>query len=211
VPYRGTITIDRDRVVTSTFFQRTWQEHTTMSSVLLSLGKDIDVPATRVSTPHLTATAFTSDQAVAPGAHFLVVMDVTPAPGMHVYAPGAAPYPPIAFALTERLGLVVRPLRFPPSEDHYFKPLDEHVPVYQRPFRITQEVMVDPSRAGQAALKGADRVTIAGALEYQACDATECFLPQAIPFTWTVALRLLDNTRIVTTPAESTSPAEDRR
>jgi len=164
-----------------------------------------------LSTPHLTATAFTSDQNVAPGAHFLVVMDVTPAPGMHVYAPGAASYRPIAFAVAGRLGLTVRPPRLPPSEDYYFKPLDEHVPAYQRPFRITQEVMVDPSRAGQAALRGADRITVDATLDYQACNETDCFLPQSIPFTWTVGLRPLDDTRIVTNPAESPSTSGDRR
>src|SRR5439155_13924989 len=153
VPYRGTITVTHDGIVTSTFFQKTWQEHTTMASVLLRLGKNVDVPATKISAPHVAITSFTSDQAVAPGAHFLVVLDIRPESHIHVYAPGASQYRPIALTIPSRPGVVVKTAQFPKPEDYFFKPLNEHVPVFQRPFRLTQEVMIDPLRAVQATLK----------------------------------------------------------
>jgi hypothetical protein len=33
------------------------------------------------------------------------------------------------------MGVVTRSAQYPPSEDYHFKPLNEHVQVYQRPFR----------------------------------------------------------------------------
>jgi len=87
--------------------------------------------------------------------------------------------------------------QLPKPEDFFFKPLNEHVAVYQRPFRITQEVMVDPSRQGQASLKDVTKVTVNGTFDYQACDDKDCFNPQSVPMTWTVNLRPLDDTRIV--------------
>ena len=198
VPYRGTITVNHEGVVTSTFFQKTYQEHTTISSILLSLGKNVGVPARRISAPHVDVTSFTSDQAVAPGAHFLIVLDIRPASHVHVYAPGNPSYRPIALTIPAQPGIVtIGGADLPKPEDFFFKPLNEHVAVYQRPFRMTQNVMVDPSSQGQAALKDATKVVVNGTFDYQACDDKDCFNPQSLPLTWTVNLRPLDNTRIV--------------
>jgi len=198
VPYRGTITIDRNRVVTSTNFQKTWQEHTTMSSVLLRLGDRIDVPGTDIAAPHLQMKSYATDPAVAPGAHFLLVLDLRPDQKIHVYAPGNASYIPVALKIQKQPGVIVGATTpMPKAEDFFFKPLNEHVAVYRRPFRITQEVMIDPSRQGQAALNGATQVAIKGTLTYQACDDTTCYNPRDVPLSWAVNLRPLDNTRIV--------------
>ena len=47
--------------------------------------------------------------------------------------------------------LVVRARQFPKAEDYFFKPLNEHVAVYQKAFRIVQDLEIDP--APQAAPK----------------------------------------------------------
>ena len=67
--------------------------------------------------------------------------------------------------------------------------------VYQRPFRIVQDVLIDPSPQAQAALKDVSSLTIKGVLNYQACDDKLCFTPQSVPLTWTVNLRQLDRER----------------
>ena len=77
----------------------------------------------------------------------------------------------------------------------HLKPLNEHVQVFQRPFRIVQGVLIDASPSGQAALKEKTSVTIKGVLHYQACDDKVCFTPQSVQLTWTVALRPLDRER----------------
>jgi len=67
--------------------------------------------------------------------------------------------------------------------------------VVQRPFRIVQDVLIDPSPQGQSVLKDITTLTIKGVLNYQACDDKVCFTPQSVPLTWTVTLRPLDRER----------------
>jgi hypothetical protein len=144
----------RQGVVTSRFFEDTYQERDTISSILVRVGERV-----------------------------------------HVYAPGATGYRPIGVAVTPQADLVVRDAHFPRPEDYFFKPLNEHVPVYQKAFRIVQDVMLDPSRDAAAALRVLKSMTIGATLNYQACDDLVCFNPQSIPLTWTIGVRRLDSER----------------
>ena len=65
------------------------------------------------------------------------------------------------------------------------------MPVYQKPFTLVEELILEGTQDAQAALKGKENVTITGALQYQACDDKECFNPASIPLSWTLALRSL--------------------
>ena len=85
----------------------------------------------------------------------------------------------------------VLPIQYPSSEIYYYKPLNERVPVFQKPFRLVQELVLDGSLAGQAALRGKENVTVKGMLEYQACNDRECFNPVSVPLSWTMTLRPL--------------------
>jgi peroxiredoxin len=208
IPFPGTFMLNPQGVVTSRFFEQAYQERTTVGSVLARLGHDIDVPATRVSSPQMEITTFSTDATVAAGTHFSLVLDMRPARGVHVYGPGVTGYKPIVLSIAPQPGVVVRGAQFPQADDYYFKPLKEHVPVFQRPFRIVQDVMIDASSQGQAALRGATSLSLSGTLTYQACDDKMCFTPQSVPLTWTVALRALDTQRA--TPAASATPAGTR-
>jgi hypothetical protein len=86
-------------------------------------------------------------------------------------------------------------MQYPASEIYHFKPLDERVPVFQKPFRLVESMAVSTSADARAALKGVETVTISGALEYQACDDRLCFNPRSIPVSFTVKLRALDTER----------------
>ena len=194
-PFPGTFIVDRHGIVTSRVFESLYQERSTMSSILVRLGRQVDAPATKIHGAHLDVTSYASDQVAAPGTHFSLVLDVTPAARVHVYAPGATGYIPVAITLQPQAGLVVRGARFPKAEDYFFEPLNEHVPVYQRPFRIVQDVMLDPSREAAARLKDMTSLTITGTFEYQACDDKVCFTPQSIPLSWAIGVKPLDNER----------------
>jgi hypothetical protein len=194
-PFPGTFMVDRRGVVTSRVFEPTYQERSTISSLLVRLGRQVKVPATKVAGTHLELTSYATDQVAALGTHFSLVLDVRPASQVHVYAPGASGYKPVRLTLNAQPGVVVRTAQFPRSEDYFFKPLNEHVPVYQRPFRIVQDVMLDPSRDGSAALKDVTTLTITGTFEYQACDDQVCFAPQSIPLSWPIRVKPLDRER----------------
>ena len=64
--------------------------------------------------------------------------------------------------------------------------------MYQKPFRVVQDLAVDASPAGRAALKGVSELVVKGTLTYQACDDKLCYTPQTVPLSWTVGLRGLD-------------------
>jgi hypothetical protein len=195
IPFPGTFLLDAKGVVTDRFFENAYQERDTVSSILVKLGRGSTRRGTKVAAPHLEVTTYSSDPAVAPGTHFSLIVDIAPGPHVHVYAPGVSGYKPVALLIDARPPLLVRTAQFPKADDYFFKPLNEHVAVYQRAFRIVQDVTFDPSPQGEAALKDVSSVTIAGALEYQACDDRICFLPQSVPVSWTVAVRPLDRER----------------
>ncbi len=194
-PFPGTFIVDRKGVVTSRYFEEAYQERDTVSSILVRLGQQVDVHATRIAGAHVTLTSFATDEIVAQGTHFSLVLDVAPGPRVHVYAPGAKDYKPVKIGVDPQAGLVVKSPLYPKSEDYFFKPLREHVPVYQRLFRIVQDVTLDPSREGTAALKDVTSVTITGRFDYQACDDAVCFTPQSVPLSWTVGVKPLDRER----------------
>jgi len=195
IPFPGTFMLNTKAVVTSRFFEPAYQERTTVGSIMARLGNDVDVQATKVSSAQLDLTSFATDSTVAPGTQFSLVLDVRPAKGVHVYAPGVTGYKPIALSVEAQPFLATRAARYPSSEDYHFKPLNEHVQVYQRPFRIVQDVVIDASPQGQATLKDVSSMTIKAVLTYQACDDKICFIPQSVPLTWTVKLRQLDRER----------------
>jgi len=196
VPFPGTFMLNARNEVTARFFEPAYQERITVASMFAHLGRALDVPVTKVSSPQLEFTSVATDSTVAPGTHFSILLDVKPSTGIHVYAPGVSGYKPFALTIEAQRWLVVGGATSPTPEDYHFKPLNEHVQVYQRPFRIVQDIALDVSPEAQAALKNISEITIKGVLQYQACDDKICFSPQTIPLTWTVKVRELDRERV---------------
>lgn len=161
----------------------------------LSVEAGQNLTANRITTDHLQITTYASEEVVAPGSLFTIVFDITPRERMHVYAPGARGYQIIRFTLAPNPALVTRPVQYPASEVYFFKPLNERVPVFQKPFRLTQAMAVSTAPEHRATLAKAKSVTIKGTLDYQACDDRVCFLPKSVPVSYTVRLRPLDTER----------------
>ena len=192
IAFPGTFILDRKGRVTSRFFEDFYVERNTASSLLVRAGvHGTSVAATKVSGAHLDLTTYPSDPAIAPGNRFSLVLDIKPGPGIHVYAPGAKGYRAIALNIAPQAGIRVLPIQFPVSQTYFFKPLNEHVPVYQKPFTLVQEVILEGTQQAQAALRGKENVTLTGTLDYQACDDKQCFNPASVPLSWTLTLRSL--------------------
>ena len=195
-PFPGTFILNHDGVVTARFFEATYRERNTITSVLARLGGKLDTAATKTVAPHLEITSYLTDQIAAPGTHFSIVLDIKPGPRVHVYAPGVTGYKPLALAIQPQAGLLVREARFPRAEDYFFKPLNEHVPVFQKAFRVVQDVTIDPAREAASVLADVKVMTINATLSYQACDEKVCFTPQSVPLSWTINVRSLDTERV---------------
>src|SRR5262245_13040617 len=146
---------------------------TTSVLVLFALG-----PAQE--TPHLKISTSATPEAAKAGAKVSLAVDVTPKPGMHVYAPGQDGYiaitvkidPQPAFSTTGKA-------KYPEAEKIVIPALNESQLVYDKPFRITQDITLAPK-------VGSAPITINGTIRYQACNDKICFLPTNVPVTWTI-------------------------
>src|SRR5262245_12419420 len=127
---------------------------------------------------HATIVAAPADVGAAGGKVSLTV-DVTPKPGIHVYAPGTKDYIPITVKLDASAGVKPGKLTYPKSEMMTFA--DEKVPVFQKPFRLTQEVTLDKSAAAAG--------TVSGMVHLQACDDRVCFPPENVPVKWSLTVK----------------------
>jgi Disulphide bond corrector protein DsbC len=145
--------------------------------------------ASHQTTSHLTIDASASESQVAPGSRVSLMLDIAPRRRMHVYAPGATGYRVIELAMSPAAAVTYQPLKYPPSEIYEFEPLQERVPVYQKPFQLVQAVVIDGSPKGAARLRRANRLIINGTLSYQACDDRVCFAPASVPVSWTFTVK----------------------
>ena len=115
------------------------------------------------------------------GAKLALFVDVTPKPGIHVYAPGSKDYIPITVKLNAQPEIKAGKVAYPKSDTMTFA--DEKVPVFQKAFRLTQDVTLDKSA------KPGSTVTVTGTVNYQACDDRVCYPPESAPISWTVVVK----------------------
>jgi peroxiredoxin len=187
--FPGTFMLDRQGRVTSRFFEDYYWERNTVSNIMVSLGAGgTPIQATQASTQHLDVHAYASDASAALGTRLSVSVDITPKRNMHVYAPGATAYRVVTLSLTPQPYVRMTPRRYPPSEIYHFVPLNERVPVYQKPFRLTVELVPEATAEARKAFAGKTALVISGTLDYQACDDRICYNPVSLPLSWTVAL-----------------------
>ncbi len=190
IPFPGTFIVDRGGRVKARFFEDSYTVRNTVSSIRVKLNDaEMPVAATQVQTRHLDVVTYPTDAAVAPGNRFALVVRISPHAGMHVYAPGASNYKIIELKLLPAAYVRAQAPAYPPAETYEFKPLNERVPAYQKPFTLVQEVVLDGQASTRNALKDQASLTIGGALTYQACDDRLCYDPVTLPLSWTVGLK----------------------
>jgi hypothetical protein len=190
IPFPGTFMLDRQGRVAARFFEEYYWERNTVSSIMLRVGAArTPVAAIQASTEHLDLKAYPSDPSASLGTRFSLAVEVRPKRSMHVYAPGATGYRVITLNIKPQPHVRTMPVQYPASEVYYFKPLNERVPVYQRPFTLVMDVVPDATAVARKALADKSELVLDGTLEYQACDDKICYNPVSIPLSWRVALR----------------------
>lgn len=192
IPHPGTFILDAKGVVTARFFEDAYQERYTAATILATMG--VSPPGTPITarTAHLGLSATISDAIAAPGHRLSIVAEVTPRPAMHLYAPGKHDYQVVQLTIDPQPWLRAHDTVYPASEIYYFKPLDERVEVYSKPFRLQRDFTLLATPEMQKLLGSMPSATITGALEYQACDDRTCFNPARVPLSFTVTLKPLD-------------------
>jgi DsbC/DsbD-like thiol-disulfide interchange protein len=131
---------------------------------------------------HATVTPSPAEVNGRAGAKLSLFVDVKPKPGLHVYAPGSGEfYIPITVKLDPQTQLKPGKVVYPKSETMIFA--DEKVAVFEKAFRLAQDVTLDKS------LKPGATVVVAGTVNYQACDDKVCYPPESAPVSWTVTVK----------------------
>lgn len=189
IPFPGTFMLDAKGVVRARYFENAYQERSTAASILVRQGGTAAGPMVTAETAHLSIAAMLSDNEVAPGERLTIGYEITPQRGMHVYAPGKHDYQVINVTLDPQAWLRAHPVSYPASEIYHFKPLDERVPVFTKPFRLMQDITILATPEVQKLLANERSVTITGRVNYQACDDTVCYNPASVPLKWTVPLK----------------------
>jgi DsbC/DsbD-like thiol-disulfide interchange protein len=130
---------------------------------------------------HATVEAQPTSLGVKAGARVALFVDVTPNPNIHVYAPGSKDFIPITVRLDPQANIKVGKVTYPKSEMMTFA--DEKVPVFQKPFRLTQEVTLTGT------IEPGTTMPVNGTVSFQACDDKVCFPPERAPVTWTLTVQ----------------------
>jgi AhpC/TSA family protein len=190
IPHPGTFVIGRDGRIISRAFEDAYQERDTAASILSSLQRTplASDGSPEVAGRHITARLSASDRVAAPGHRLTLVIDVVPGRNIHVYAPGQQGYIAIELKLEPSADFKTGAVRISASREYVFAPLNERVQVFDRPFRIMQDVMLALTPALRQRASAKEMVTVSGTLEYQACDDKVCYRPDSVPVKWTISL-----------------------
>ncbi len=116
-------------------------------------------------------------------------------PNVHVYSPGVQGYKPIQLTLNPVAGIEFAPVAYPSSKVLYLEAIQEHVPVFEGKFRITQDATVTASKTRdivRALVSAGKTISITGELKYQACDDRVCYPPASVPVMWSLQVLPLD-------------------
>ena len=148
-------------------------------SILFALVAQALAPAPKPG--HAAILASPAEVNGKPGSTIALFVDVTPRPGMHVYAPGNADYIPITVKLTAPAAIKPGKIAYPKSE--VMTLADEKVTVFQKPFRLTQDVTLDKSA------QPGSTIVVPAKVSYQACDDKVCYAPESASVSWTVTVK----------------------
>jgi len=197
----GYFFIDPRGIIREKFFEAKYRERLTGNSIIARLFPELGEEVTEtVEAPHLELALEQSDPAGVPGTRVTLATEVRLPPNVHVYAPGAQGYKPIKLVIETVPQLELKPAVYPPSKTLFLPAIKESVPVFEGTFRISQDVKVNSGAAFWGSLGDDGKLfTIAGKLEYQACDKTTCYVPTSVPVKWQLQVFPLDRTRA---PAE---------
>ena len=193
----GYFYIDTEGVIREKFFETKYRQRFSGNNVIGKLFPELGEEVTdTVQAPHLSLAVEQSDRTTFPGGRITLMAEVQLPPDVHVYSPGIQGYKSIALVLGPTAGMEFTPVSYPHAKILYLPAIKERVPVFEGKFRITQDLKVS-SVADFSGSLGTDgkTFTIAGKLEYQACDSKICYLPASVPVHWQVQVLPLDRQR----------------
>ena len=193
----GYFFIDPKGNIQEKFFEAKYRQRFTGNNIIGKLFPALgDEVTDKVAAPHMNLAVEQSDRTGFPGGRITLTAEVELPPDVHVYSPGVKGYKPISVTMDATPGLEFAAANYPRAKILFLPAIKERVPVFEGKFRITQELKIS-SAADFSSSLGADgkNFTLAGKLEYQACDSKICYLPTSVPVQWHVQVLPLDRQR----------------
>jgi len=132
---------------------------------------------------HASVVATADPAAATAGSVVTLWADVTPNPSIHIYAEGAKDFTPVSLVLTPNAGITAGRPKYPKPDVAAAPGSTDAVPAYKQTFRIAMPVTL------KSTAKAGDVVSIAGAVNYQACDDRLCYPVTAAPVAWKVTVK----------------------
>ncbi len=193
----GYFFIDTRGVIREKFFEAKYRERLSGNNVVVKVFPELGEEVTNsVEAPHLQLTIAQSDRIAFPGNLITLTAEVRLPPDVHVYAPGMKGYKPIKLEIDPTRGTQVKSAVYPQSKILYLPAIKERVPVFEGTFRLRQDLQVATAADFSNSLGSEGKtITIAGKLEYQACDSKICFTPTSVPVQWQLQVLPLDRQR----------------
>ena len=132
---------------------------------------------------HIDVIASVSAETVAKGGAVTLWAEVMPKANIHVYATEKYGFTPVSLVFGAQPRLTFGTVKYPTPEAGISPGTDILIPMYTKPFRLTQTVTLSPSA------KSGDLITISGAVNYEACNDRLCFPATSLPVTWVVTVK----------------------
>jgi len=132
---------------------------------------------------HADIAAMPAEIAGAAGGKIVLTVDVQPKPGIHVYAPGTKDFIPITLTLDASPDAKAAGKTVYPATTDTLVVVDEKVPVFSKPFKMTQSVALAKTA------KPGSTVKVDGKINLQACDESVCYPPETVPVSWNVTVK----------------------
>lgn len=200
IPYPGMYYITPEGVIQKRFFEAQYYDRFTPSDAYAEIfggAPPAEPPFVVRHGPHVTVQLTQSDKIVGPGSRLELLVTITPAAKVHVYAPGAEAhgYKPVKLTLSSAPDYQALPMDYPADQILRFPLLKESVPVYNRRTVFRQDIVITATRDFVHSVGEGKQVEVTGTLSYQACDDHQCFIPVAQPVRWTLQVIPLDTVR----------------
>jgi len=200
IPYPGIYLVSPEGKVENRFFESQYSDRFTPNDVyaaIFGMAPSNAHQAPPVRAPHVTIQLSQSDTTVGAGSRIKLLVNVEPAPHVHLYAPGAEKngYKVIKLDLDTSSDFRAEPMHYPPGTPFTFVALKETVPIYSKPALLTQDVVVAATKEFNSSIGTGKTIHIVGKLLYQACDDHQCYSPVQQSVSWNVQVLPLDRVR----------------
>ena len=193
----GYFYIDASGTIREKYFEAKYTDRFTANNVMGKLFPELAGGVSqKIAAPHLNLELNQSDEAVVPGSRLSFSVQIELPENVHVYAPSVNGYEPIQLELQPSREAELTPPAYPAPTILYLEAIKERVPVFEGSVRITFDGTIGTSPDFTKTLGTNGRtITIAGQLNYQACDKTTCYFPVSAPLRWHIKVLPLDRQR----------------